>query len=168
LSLLEATFGDSFTLLIALSLKLQFSYLAPSKSVYAPQSPPAVVAGISLELLPVNCTESYSRCVTPRARSATPRATPGLLRRQPAVQDSNRVLLSREGLLHRELLPVCYTESYSRSVTPRATPGQLHRELLHRDGTQTTRHETLELGKVKYCPFVERCPKKGSENTNGL
>ena len=41
--LLEATFGDRFTLLIALSLKLPFSYLAPSKSVYAPQSLPAVV-----------------------------------------------------------------------------------------------------------------------------
>jgi hypothetical protein len=41
------------------------------------------------ELLPANCTESYSRSVTPRASP---------------------------GLLHRELLLVCYTESYSRSA----------------------------------------------------
>ena len=32
------------------------------------------------------------------------------------------------GLLSRELLPVCYTESYSRSATPRATPGLLRRQ----------------------------------------
>ena len=31
--------------------------------------------------------------------------------------------------LHRELLPVCCTESYSRSVAPRAVPDLLHREL---------------------------------------
>ena len=45
------------------------------------------------ELLPVCCTESYSRSVAPRASP---------------------------GLLHRELLPICCTESYSRSVAPRA------------------------------------------------
>ena len=32
--------------------------------------------------------------------------------------------------MSRELLPVCYTESYSRPIAPRATPGLLHRELL--------------------------------------
>ena len=49
--------------------------------------PRATPVLLSRELLPVNCTESYSRSIAPRA-------TPGLL--------------------HRELLPVCYTESYSR------------------------------------------------------
>ena len=80
-------------------------------------------------------TESYSRSAAPIATPALLRRQPAtetafglhgtrLMRRQPAVQDPNPVLLSRE------LLPVCYTESYSRSVTPRATPGQLQRELL--------------------------------------
>ena len=87
---------------------------ADGQSHLPPPPPSPGGAGLSLlhrELLPVNCTESYSRSATPRAtRSATPRATPGQL--------------------HRELLPVCYTESFSRSATPRATPGLLHRELL--------------------------------------
>ena len=82
---------------------------ADGQSHLPPPPPSPGGAGLSLlhrELLPVNCTESYSRSATPRAtRSATPRATPGLL--------------------HRELLQVCYTESYSRSIAPRATPGLL-------------------------------------------
>ena len=96
----------------------------------ATATPRATPGLLHRELLPVNCTESYSIpvCYTESfSRSATPRATPGLL--------------------HRELLPVCNakkTKTHSRTnhhancdnfkhhatATPRATPGQLHRELL--------------------------------------
>ena len=89
--------------------------------------------------------ESYSRSVVPRTTFClfVPRATPGLLHRELlpvcCTESYSRSVAPRAtpGLLPRELLPVCCPESYSQSGAPRATPGLLHRELLPVCGTES-------------------------------
>jgi hypothetical protein len=76
------------------------------------------------------------RVVQQRAdfRSVAPRATPGLLYREllpvcgTESESYSRFVAQRAtpSLSRRELPPACCTESYPRSVAPRATPGLWH------------------------------------------
>ena len=71
---------------------------------------------------------------------------------------------SGEVPLHRELLPVCCTESYSRSVGPRATPGLLARELLPFSYEET--RESHKRGS-RLTPSSAPAWRRGSSDVSG-